>query len=287
MEQGRIRGKRSSAEWRQWWFRRNNGTRGDNGWKRRGERPSTDPPIPIPCSKACHCIRVPDRLTPRRMAVRTGFCCTPHTRPLSRLLICKPISRAQPRNYIASQPRYVSSGIRLPAETPAHCRWCTTSPKIVFPLESFSPAYPALYLDYLSNSFDSRSYRIVRTSFFNRRRSNTRYTLLDESSSPRVVSQIVADWKQTGIGEHAGCATFTKARVAYANPPSLFFIFLPPSRHPQSSNEVRREQFWPSFRTGSIPRGECCEYETTNDRKYARVNDSFVSRSRELWCLIR
>lgn len=93
-----------------------------NSWRQwleetRGETFHRPPPIPIPCSKACHCIRVPDRLTPRRMAVRTGFCCTPHTRPLSRLLICKPISRAQPRNYIASQPRYVSSGIRLPDYT--------------------------------------------------------------------------------------------------------------------------------------------------------------------------
>lgn len=138
MEEGWIRGKKRSSQCRQWWFRRNNGTRGDNGWKRRG-RPSTQfpvlpqthpfcpdappptHPLSTPCPKACHCTRVPDRLTPRRMAVRTGFC-TPHTprRALSRRLICKPISRATLQKVEIISRVYINPvhlRRRLPSET--------------------------------------------------------------------------------------------------------------------------------------------------------------------------
>lgn len=98
MEEGWIRGRREALEWRQWWFRRNNGTRGDNGLEETREnllpRPvfsfflpahhhttttttaTTTHTIVLP--KACHYMRVPGCLTLRRMTLETGFC-TPHT----------------------------------------------------------------------------------------------------------------------------------------------------------------------------------------------------------------
>lgn len=78
---------------------------------------------PRPRAEPCHCIRVPDRLTPRRMAARTGLC-TPRTpSPFSPPYLQTDFTcnAAEGRNYIASIHQLVCLRRRLPSTAVMHC----------------------------------------------------------------------------------------------------------------------------------------------------------------------